>query len=121
MLMLVRLRGAFILLVWAACAPSQRLLAHCAAIVWQPWNARGLTGAMRSTLSLASCIVKPCRHRHATSYLTLFTCCLCPCPPREQVALKYKKKIELMVRKPDKEAEEAEEALVRVVVAAMSL
>lgn len=37
------------------------------------------------------------------------------------MALKYKKKIELMVRKPDKEAEEAEEALVRVVVAAMSL
>lgn len=30
---------------------------------------------------------------------------------RNQVAMKYKKKIELMVRKPDKEAEEAEEAL----------
>mmetsp|Transcript_36982 Transcript_36982/g.82211 ORF Transcript_36982/g.82211 Transcript_36982/m.82211 type:complete len:1366 (+) Transcript_36982:300-4397(+) len=30
---------------------------------------------------------------------------------RNQVAMKYKKKIELMVRKPDKDAEEAEEAL----------
>ncbi|GFH27640.1 flagellar associated protein, partial [Haematococcus lacustris] len=32
--------------------------------------------------------------------------------PEDQVAVKYKKKIELMVRKPDKDAEEVEEALV---------
>lgn len=30
---------------------------------------------------------------------------------RNQVAMKYKKKIELMVRKPDKDAEEAEETM----------
>lgn len=34
------------------------------------------------------------------------------CARRDQVAVKYKKKIELMVRKPDKDAEEAEEPMV---------
>ncbi len=42
--------------------------------------------------------------------------CVCVChaslPHRDQVAPKYKKKIELMVRKPEKDPEELEEPLV---------